>query len=64
MGYMHSEHRAVDTLIAKTDDLHNVQRERENSLNERFSSLGEHCFAQQAAMKGSFYDLCNEMHRE
>ena len=52
MGYMNPEHRAMDELIAKTDKLHDAQREREISLST-------HLYDQQVAMEDSFFDLCN-----
>ena len=50
--------------MAKTDKLHNAQRERESRLDERFSSLSEHLYEQQVAMENSCFGLCNEMHNE
>ena len=54
----------MDDLIRRTNKQHNVQREREIGLDERFISLSEHMYDQQVAMKDSFVGLCNDLQKE
>ena len=64
LGYMNSEHYAVDKFTTTVDEIHEAHQTRENSLKDQFSRFGKQAEDLTKMMEANFHGICQKMQDE